>query len=407
MFLTHIDEEGNDSPAILIENATAANRAVNLPEFVNVAPNNLVKIDVPAADFYRLFDRAWMLAEKGQYDASISAWEEALKISPDDAKAHNNLGRVLASKGKLEEATTHWQRALEVKPDYAEAHNNLGVAFATKARYEEATGHFLKALQIYPDRAEIHNNLASALNAQGRFDQAVKHWNAALKIDPRYAEARNDMGTGLFLKGKLDEAIGQWQRAVDAKPDFIQARYNLGRALARKGELNGAIRHWRKAVEIDPQFAQAYFGLGDIFYLRGQAPEAMANWTEGLRLKPDYLPALRQKAWVLATWPEASLRRGDEALILAQRSARLSGEGEPETLDILAAANAELGCFDKAAEIARRALAIAAQQNKPVLAEALKTRISHYEAKTPFRSRGVRLPGACAVCPPQSSSGPE
>src|SRR5581483_4614445 len=36
MYLTHIDENGEDSPAILIENATAGNRAVNLPEFVNV-----------------------------------------------------------------------------------------------------------------------------------------------------------------------------------------------------------------------------------------------------------------------------------------------------------------------------------------------------------------------------------
>ena len=33
-YLTHIDENGNDSPAILIENTTAANRAVNIPEFV-------------------------------------------------------------------------------------------------------------------------------------------------------------------------------------------------------------------------------------------------------------------------------------------------------------------------------------------------------------------------------------
>jgi hypothetical protein len=36
MYLTHIDEQGNDSPAVLIENATAANRAVNIPEFVNI-----------------------------------------------------------------------------------------------------------------------------------------------------------------------------------------------------------------------------------------------------------------------------------------------------------------------------------------------------------------------------------
>jgi hypothetical protein len=46
MFLTHIDANGNDSPAILIDNATAANRAVNLPEFVNIAPDAIEDIAV-------------------------------------------------------------------------------------------------------------------------------------------------------------------------------------------------------------------------------------------------------------------------------------------------------------------------------------------------------------------------
>jgi hypothetical protein len=35
--LTHIDGNGNDTPAIMVDNTTAANRAVNIPEFVNVA----------------------------------------------------------------------------------------------------------------------------------------------------------------------------------------------------------------------------------------------------------------------------------------------------------------------------------------------------------------------------------
>jgi len=51
MFLTHIDENGDDSPAILIENSTAANRAVNIPEFVNMKPSGIEHIDTPAVDF--------------------------------------------------------------------------------------------------------------------------------------------------------------------------------------------------------------------------------------------------------------------------------------------------------------------------------------------------------------------
>jgi hypothetical protein len=50
MYLTHIDADGNDSPAILIENATAANRAVNIPEFVNMPADGIDDIQVDVAD---------------------------------------------------------------------------------------------------------------------------------------------------------------------------------------------------------------------------------------------------------------------------------------------------------------------------------------------------------------------
>jgi len=41
MYLTHLDADGNDSPAILIDNTTAANRAVNIPEFANIDPDGM------------------------------------------------------------------------------------------------------------------------------------------------------------------------------------------------------------------------------------------------------------------------------------------------------------------------------------------------------------------------------
>jgi hypothetical protein len=50
MYLTHIDAGGNDSPLIFIDNATAANRAVNIPEFVNIASDGIEDIQVHVAD---------------------------------------------------------------------------------------------------------------------------------------------------------------------------------------------------------------------------------------------------------------------------------------------------------------------------------------------------------------------
>ena len=56
MYLTHIDENGNDWPAILIDNSTAANRAVNIPEFVNIPGDGIEDIQVHVADEPALAD---------------------------------------------------------------------------------------------------------------------------------------------------------------------------------------------------------------------------------------------------------------------------------------------------------------------------------------------------------------
>jgi hypothetical protein len=44
LFLTHIDENGCSTPAVLLERLTAKNRAANIPEFVNASPGAIVKI---------------------------------------------------------------------------------------------------------------------------------------------------------------------------------------------------------------------------------------------------------------------------------------------------------------------------------------------------------------------------
>jgi cytochrome c-type biogenesis protein CcmH/NrfG len=48
-----------------------------------------------------------------------------LRLKPDDAEAHYNLGLALAQTGKIAEAIGHWEQALRIKPDLTEARNAL------------------------------------------------------------------------------------------------------------------------------------------------------------------------------------------------------------------------------------------------------------------------------------------
>jgi tetratricopeptide (TPR) repeat protein len=115
-FLTHLDQGGNDSPPILIDNAVAANSAINLPESVNIPPDGLLNLEVPAAEIYRLTDGGWDLAKKGQFEAAIGEWKKGLDLDPRDANLHNYIGAALMQEGKFDEAILHLQKPLESDP---------------------------------------------------------------------------------------------------------------------------------------------------------------------------------------------------------------------------------------------------------------------------------------------------
>jgi tetratricopeptide (TPR) repeat protein len=352
MYLTHIDPGGNDSPAILIDNATAANRAVNLPEFVNIPPGGLREIATPAVEMYKKFDHAFEMAEKGKYQAAVDEWRELAALNPDDARVHNNLGTSLARTGKFAEAIPQYERALELNPQFHAIHNSLGLALIATGQPDEAIAQFEKALQAYPEAADLHNNLGRALAMKDRLDDAMAEFQKAAGIDPKSAEADNNIGRIFASKGRLEDAIPYFQKAVEIDPNYVEAQQFLGAAL---------------------------------YYSRGQMQQALAHWRAALRVQPDFLPALNEVAHLLAACPDASARNGSEAVTLAERAVKLSGGHEAMYLDTLAAAYAEAGRFADAVETARRGLEIATRQDQAQLREGLAARLRLYEERKPYR----------------------
>ncbi len=193
MFLTHLDEEGNDSPAILIDNATAANRAVNIPEFVNIPPDGMMKIDVPAAESYRLFDVASELTAKGRLEEAIAVWKKVLEMDPRNAQAQSNLGVALLWQGNLAEGMTHMQKAMEIDPNFSLAQSNFGIEFYYREQFraavqksdcDGATVYGNKILAVAPDDAEVKKALADCALKQNRRQMRTalqkSDWQAAL-----------------------------------------------------------------------------------------------------------------------------------------------------------------------------------------------------------------------------------
>jgi Flp pilus assembly protein TadD len=251
MFLTHIDESGNDSPAILIENATAANRAVNIPEFVNIPPDGIMKIEAPAAEYALHIDLADAAMKSRQYETAALEWKKALDLVPGNSTAHNSLGVALAQAGKLDEAISHYREAVRLNPQYAEACNNLGEALAGKGAVKEAIAQFEKAVRLGPSYATARSNLGMLLARTGQADKAVFHLKKVVDDKPDAVEARRNLGHALAQKGDLREAGLQLEKAdkLSGGKDCLTLHL-LGRVYADLGKLPEAIQAERKALAL-------------------------------------------------------------------------------------------------------------------------------------------------------------
>jgi len=184
MFLTHIDEQGNDSPPIYVDNSTAANRAVNLPEFVNIPPDGLEKIDAPASDLYRVIDEALDLQKKGDAAAALAKWEKALEMDPDDARANNGMGIATAMSGRPEAAIAYFQKATQLDGDFVEAFYNLGGVLMGAKRIPAAIEAWQNAVRLRPQFYRGHEQLGYALYRQGNFGESLQHLHSALEGEP-------------------------------------------------------------------------------------------------------------------------------------------------------------------------------------------------------------------------------
>jgi Flp pilus assembly protein TadD len=250
LYLTHIDNEGHASPPLVVENATASNRAVNIPEFMNIGPDGLDHFETPAMDFYKIVDAASKLSDEQRYADAVPVWKHALELGPSDWRAHNDMAVALAATGKTSEAIEEYKKSLSMNNDSSQTHNNLGSALAETGKFDEAMVEIRKAIELNPENGAAHINLGHLLEVNSHRPEAVEELTKGIELAPKNSDGHNIYGVILAREGKLDEAIAELQKAVELAPSSAECRYNLGRAFAASNRFSDALPQFESAAQL-------------------------------------------------------------------------------------------------------------------------------------------------------------
>jgi tetratricopeptide (TPR) repeat protein len=138
--------------------------------------------------------------ELGLIDVQAKRLEEARKhfirvieINPYSVRGQAELGTVLLQEGHLAEGLTAWEEALRISNDDAPLLNEFGAKMARSGEFLKAHDYFRRAMDVDPDNVEAMTNMGVTAALAGYPDRARDWFNRALRTDPKFKMAAEQL----------------------------------------------------------------------------------------------------------------------------------------------------------------------------------------------------------------------
>jgi serine/threonine protein kinase/tetratricopeptide (TPR) repeat protein len=167
---------------------------------------------------------------------------------------------------------------------------------------------------------------------------------------------------GSKLRGELGESLATVQRfdvpleqATTSSLEALKA-YSLGLKASREEGFEAALPYHQRAIELDPNFAMGYGAVGEGYNSIGQLGRANEYYTKAFQLREH--ASEREKLTITANYYRDVTGELDKAAQAYQENTK-SYPREPRGYNNLGLVSAQRGQYEKAAEIARQAVALA------------------------------------------------
>lgn len=188
------------------------------------------------------------------------------------------------------------------------------------------------------------------------------------------------------LPGQAEQIV---RDGLTVAPEDAALWHLLGQALAAMAKPAEAVPAYQRSVELDTESPEPYLDLAAAQNALDRPDEALATYRAVCRVAPDHRQAQLNLVWMLACDPFPRIRNAAEALRLMDSIVAQYGEEDGDILDAWGAALAESGAWERAAQLAARARALAEVQGNASWAEAIGQRRELYQQQRPYRRRGV------------------
>ncbi|MSP11379.1 MAG: tetratricopeptide repeat protein [Chloroflexi bacterium] len=233
------------------------------------------------------------------YQKSLAAYQEATKLSPNNAQLWNEWGLVYQLMGNTDEALAKYQRSLELDTSFSQTYLLLGDANRIKGDAYRTSGD--------TEKANSNNN------------QSIDAYKQALKFDANSVQAHSALGFVYSQQGRLTDAIQENLAVLKVAPNDQSSQRNLTLLYAQNNEPGKAAAVAEAAVKLNPNDAAMHLHLAGLYAQLNRSNDAVTQVQSALNLAPKDPGAWHQAATVYQ-----QIGRNSDALKAAQTALQLS-----------------------------------------------------------------------------------
>jgi tetratricopeptide (TPR) repeat protein len=241
----------------------------------------------------------------GRLREAESTARSLLKSAPDNIEAHKLLGRIYLralSEGQnassatapsgdaLEQALAEYGKLVLLEPKSVENRMTLGQLYIVKHDSKKAEEQFKIAQAMEPESEEVVLNLARLYSESGDIDHEVKILEA-VPVNDRTAKMEAALGGAYEQLKRSKDAIAAFQRAVDMEPGELRTVDALAQALLDDNQLDEALKQYKDIAEADPDDADPQIHIAEILRRQGKYQAALTAIRKARKTAPENLEA--------------------------------------------------------------------------------------------------------------------
>jgi tetratricopeptide (TPR) repeat protein len=208
-----------------------------------------------------LWNLALVLEQQGERDQAEQLYARLPEDAPEWCDGRFRLGYLRLLRGDFAASIEAFEACVEKRSDWPEAYLNTGIAHARSGNSDAARRCFQEALMLRPGSADAIRGLAAlALDCQD-YTEAYDLHLRLIRLGEHGPELYYNAGLLCQKLGRTEEAAMFYQQALGEDPQRLEALLNLGHVLMALGQAEEARSYWRKAIHEKPELAEAYFEL--------------------------------------------------------------------------------------------------------------------------------------------------